>query len=150
MRDTAKKEYYWQKAREMKLPNAYTAAITDFMRNTRIHSIDISRYTGKAGGSIVIDAHRKNFTIGEVNVTIGTKTGLEIESGKAVRNNSGKWVYKCTVNTVDPKELIIVAGAMDFLGKTMHARYSSDGKPIGIRGWGGNIAPPRWMKEIRA
>jgi hypothetical protein len=147
MRDTAKKEYYWQKAREMKLPNAYTAAITDFMRNPRIQSIDISRCTGKAGGSIIIDAHRKNFTISEVNVTIGTKTGLEIESGKAVRNTSGKWVYKCTIDTIDPKELIIVAGAMDPLGKTMHARYESGGKPIGIRGWGGDIEAPRWMME---
>jgi hypothetical protein len=148
MRDTAKKEYYWQKAREMKLPNAYTAAITDFMRNTRIPSIDISRYAGKAGGSIVVNASRKNFTISEVNVTIGTKTGVEIETGKAVRNSSGKWLYTCTVNTIDPKELIIVAGAMDPFGKTMHARYESGGL-LGIRGWGGNIAAPRWMMEGR-
>lgn len=32
MRDREKKVYYWEKARELKLPNAYTAAITDFMR----------------------------------------------------------------------------------------------------------------------
>jgi hypothetical protein len=145
MRDAAKKEYYLQKAKEMKLPNAYTAAITDFMRNTRIQSIDISRHTGKAGRRIIIDAHRKNFTVSEVNVTIGTKTGLEIESGKAVRNVSGKWVYKCTVNTIDPKELIIVAGALDPLGKTIHARYGSGERLLNIRGWDGNIAAPGWM-----
>jgi hypothetical protein len=149
MRDTVKKGYYWQKARQMKLPNAYTAAITDFMRNAKVQSIDIIRYTGRAGGSIVIDAYRKDFTISEVHVTIGTKTGLEIENGKAVRNTSGKWVYKSSVNTFDPKELIIVAGVMDPLGKTMHARYAGPGEKLfSIRGWRGNIAAPRWMLEV--
>ena len=144
MRDTAKKEYYWQKAREMKLPNAYTAAITDFMRKIRIQSIDASRDTGNAGGSIVIEAHKKNFTVNEVNVTLATKAGLEIETGKAVRNAAGKWIYK-PVNIAGQKALVIIAGAMDHLGKTTFAKHVSGDKPFAYYEHDRNLTPPRWL-----
>lgn len=144
MRDKAKKEYYWQKARQMKLPNAYTAAITDFMRNIRIQSIDPGQHTGNGGGKIVIEAHKKNFAVDQVNVTIATKAGLEIETGKAVRNASGKWIYKC-VNITDQKELVIIAGAMDHLGKTTFAKHISGDKPFAYYEHDRNLTPPRWF-----
>jgi len=144
MRDKAKKEYYWQKARQMKLPNAYTAAITDFMRKIRIQSIDTGRHTGNASGNIIIEAHKKNFAVDQVNVTIATKTGLEIETGKAVRNASGKWIYK-PVNIADQKELVIIAGAVDHLGKTTFAKPVAGGKPFACYEYGRNLTPPRWF-----
>lgn len=36
MRDPKKKEYFWKKARKMKLPNAYTAAISAYRRAEKI------------------------------------------------------------------------------------------------------------------
>ena len=144
MRDKAKKEYYWQKARQMKLPNAYTAAITDFMRKVRIQSIDTGRHTGNANGNIIIEAFKKNFTVNEVNVTLATKAGLEIETGKAMRNASGKWIYK-PVNIADQKELVIIAGAMDHLGKTTFAKHIPGGKPFAYYEYDRNLTPPRWF-----
>jgi hypothetical protein len=34
MNDPVKKAYYWNRAKKLRLPNAYTAAITDYMRGT--------------------------------------------------------------------------------------------------------------------
>ena len=38
VKDPQKKAYYEDKAKKMKLPNAYTAAITDFMRKPEVSS----------------------------------------------------------------------------------------------------------------
>jgi hypothetical protein len=39
MLDEAKKAYYQKKAKKLKLPNAYTAAITDYMRSPQLKEI---------------------------------------------------------------------------------------------------------------
>jgi hypothetical protein len=58
MLDPAKKEYYWKKAKKMKLPNAYTAAITDYMRKPTVTVI----HKNKNGGvTAVID--KKDFQL---------------------------------------------------------------------------------------
>jgi hypothetical protein len=48
LRDPARKTYYQKKARQLKLPNAYTAAITDYMRKptvTKATSANKTTYT---------------------------------------------------------------------------------------------------------
>jgi hypothetical protein len=142
-RNHEQRAYYEQKAREMKLPNAYTAAITDFMRRGRIRSINTNGYTGKPGGKIIIDAHRKDFTVKEVNVTILTKAGRKIETGNATPTPSGKWIYKSSVDTSDEQGLTIIAGAMDHVGKTTHAKSTINGHELAnTYGWGGHLTPP--------
>lgn len=49
MEDPALKAYYWRKAQKLKLPNAYTAALTDYMRKGKIESVNRKKYTGKIG-----------------------------------------------------------------------------------------------------
>src|SRR5687768_6445916 len=48
MKVPAKKAEYWEKSRKLNLPNAYTAAITEYMRHPEITNVDLSAYQGKA------------------------------------------------------------------------------------------------------
>src|ERR1041384_1030594 len=41
MKDPVKKAEYKEIAKKMRLPNAYTAAITDYMRNPKIEALDL-------------------------------------------------------------------------------------------------------------
>jgi len=135
MRDPAMKEFYWKKAKKLKLPNAYTAAITAYMRKTKVESISTKHYTGKAGQSIFIVARKKDFTVGEVNVTITTKAGQEIEKGQATKTSSGEWIYKSTVNTTAPEELTINVDTQDSMGNITHAKRTSANSVFSYYGW---------------
>lgn len=96
LRDPEKKAYYQRMAKKLKLPNAYTAAITDYMRKGEIKEIDTRRYKGNAGDVIRVKAHKKDFTIGTVKITLCGEAGNIIESGKAVMRH-GFFIYKtCT------------------------------------------------------
>lgn len=141
MRDDAMKEYYSRKARKMKLPNAYTAAITDYMRKTKVEIISTKHYTGKAGGHIVVVAHKKDFAVAEVHVTVTTKSGQETESGPAIKNASGEWIYKSTINTAVLEEQVIKVDTKDAHGNITHATHRPGYKPSCTYGWR-NI-PPR-------
>jgi hypothetical protein len=101
MKDPVKKEFYWKRAKKLKLPNAYTAAITDYMRKAEIKKIDTKAYHGNAGDKITIDAVKKGFPIAEMSVTLLDKNGQRIESGNAVQNNTGQWVYRTTMSGID-------------------------------------------------
>ena len=59
--DPQKKAYYQQRARKLKLPNAYTAAITDFMRKPKMGKIEFR-------GMIVCSISKPGFTLPEVRV----------------------------------------------------------------------------------
>ena len=67
MLDPAKKEYYKKKAKQMKLPNAYTAAITDYMRKL---TIDVEK---DQSGTITVDISKKNFSITKADVVLKSK-----------------------------------------------------------------------------
>src|SRR5688500_15223775 len=46
MKDADMKAYYKRIAKQLALPNAYTAAITDYMRKPQISGVDPKKYTG--------------------------------------------------------------------------------------------------------
>src|SRR5882762_1016848 len=62
--DPVKKEYYKQKAALMKLPNAYTAAITDYMRRPT-ETIETQK-----DGSAKITVAKKGFTLQKAEVVL--------------------------------------------------------------------------------
>ena len=53
--DPQKKAYYQERARELKLPNAYTAAITDYMRKPKVVKKDTIKYTVSKPGFLLRD-----------------------------------------------------------------------------------------------
>jgi len=93
VRDPEKKAYYQRMAKKLKLPNAYTAAISDYMRKGEIKEIDTRHYKGKAGDVIRIKAHKKDFTIRTAKVTLYGEARNVIESGEAIIKK-GFFVYK--------------------------------------------------------
>jgi hypothetical protein len=138
MRDEAMKAFYWKRAKKLKLPNAYTAAIKDYMCKTRVSAIDLKRYTGKVGGNINIFAAKDSSSVSEVFVTIMTKEGQEIEKGKAVLNGS-VWTYKNTVKTNGAEGLRFIVETKDALNNWTRATQALGEKVFATYGWN---APP--------
>ena len=108
MLNADKKAYYWHKAKKLKLPNAYTAAVSDYMRKGEIKETDISQYKGKAGNTIRIKTFKKDFAVHQVQVIIRYADGQIVESGLAYKKDQGVFLYK-TTNTIQDKLPVEIA-----------------------------------------
>jgi len=85
-------EYYKRKAKKLGVPNAYTAAITDFMRKGTIDKIDTSKFEKK--GEIVVKAEKKNLDFVNVTLRVATADGDTITQAKAIRQANGLWSFR--------------------------------------------------------
>lgn len=99
MENEEKKAHYKKLAKKLKLPNAYTAAITDYMRKPEIDSVDGAKYDGMPGGKISIIAGKKQIPLESVNVIVSSPDNDVIECGAARRISLDEWVYKCKLTT---------------------------------------------------
>jgi hypothetical protein len=70
--DAEKKEYYQKKARKLKLPNAYTAAIADYMRTPKVEQVNAY------GDTVTYSVAKKDFALDKVNVIVRRPSGEEI------------------------------------------------------------------------
>lgn len=108
MRDAELKAYYLKKAKELKLPNARTAAVTEYMRGIQVDKVDAKRYTGKAGDRIGISARKQGFNqIEAVEVIVHNAAGEVIEQGNAYKTSTVDWVYRATMTDVGYKKVIV-------------------------------------------
>lgn len=119
LKDPALKAYYQRKANKLKLPNAYTAALTDYMRKGKVESVNRKKYTGKIGGDILVVVRKKDFAVREVAVSLSTFDGELIEKGLAVRNKEGNWIYKNTVAVKDARSVVLQIRAIDVNGRAV-------------------------------
>ena len=103
MKDPEKKAEYLAIAKSLKLPNAYTAAITEYLRKPEVKEVDTTNYSGKAGEEIKVVVRKKDFEVQEVEVVIVDKDGVVIEEGKA--SKEAEWTYK-TKSDIKEKESI--------------------------------------------
>jgi hypothetical protein len=99
MKDPERKAYYTKKAKKLALPNAYTAAITDYMRKPEIRRIDASKYSGKPGGQLTILASKKDFNIDRVSVIVTSPDDVVLHQGNASYEGTGVWTYKSPLTT---------------------------------------------------
>jgi hypothetical protein len=99
MKDLERKAYYTKKAKKLALPNAYTAAITDYMRKPEIRRIDASKYNGKPGDHITILASKKDFKIDRVSVIVTSQDDVLLEQGSAEYSAAGIWHYQCSLTS---------------------------------------------------
>jgi hypothetical protein len=60
------KSYYKQKARQLKLPNAYTAAITDYLRKAKVIVSRRSSFAAKKGDVMYISVTKSVFRINNI------------------------------------------------------------------------------------
>lgn len=115
--DPALKAYYGRKAKSLGLPNAYTAALTDYMRRGRVESVNRKKYTGKIGGKIMVVVRKKDFSVREVWIALSHETGEPIESGRAVKDKDGNWVYRNTVAVRHAEAVVLQVRAIDIDGR---------------------------------
>jgi hypothetical protein len=107
MLNDEKKTYYMRMAKKLKLPNAYTAAIGDYMRRGDIRAIDTRTYKGKAGDEIRIDVYKKDFPINQVKVALYHPNGRMLESDAAIQKQQNIFVYKAKENMNDDSPVTI-------------------------------------------
>jgi hypothetical protein len=110
--DPQKKSFYAAKAKKLKLPNAYTAAISEYMRKSVIGDIKVSRYNGNAVGVISMKISKKDFDVCHAEVTLYDKEGVELESGVATKKDRNRFFYRVTEMFQEkmPVRLCIMAG----------------------------------------
>lgn len=84
--DPQKKSYYQQKAKKLKLPNAYTAAIADYMRKPQLKEIC------RCDHQMTYVVYKKDFELqsGELRLLPDNGTGNEI---KLMPNRWGELVF---------------------------------------------------------
>jgi hypothetical protein len=93
MHDPQKKAYYWEKARKLKLPNAYTAAITDYMRRPTVSKVEAPKRNGSGNTRLIITAGKKEFALASVEVNLVDKQGVSFGSSMAASINQQKYLW---------------------------------------------------------
>jgi hypothetical protein len=125
MKDADMKAYYKRIAKQLALPNAYTAAITDYMRKPQIIEVDVKKYTAKPGGHISISAQKKNFKLDAVNVIISSHDNQIVEVGKAEYEGAGQWIFRSTLSSPSPyTSFSVMVTATDRMGTSVHRMVS--------------------------
>jgi hypothetical protein len=131
MLDPQKKTYYWKKAHELKLPNAYTAAIADYMRKPVVTKVDTSKYHGREGDRLVITAGKMAFALASVEVTITDIEGKPLTSSVASPKNLRKneWVLRLPV-AVSEKDVHFIVSTKDLAGNISQAAFNQSASNI--------------------
>jgi hypothetical protein len=113
MEDPAKKAYYRRIALKLNLPNAYTAAITDYMRKAKISKVTVS-------DKVLIEAVKKDFKIESINVVVTAADGKVLEQGAAQVQGKESWRYDpVTVKPDEMKSCKILVSATDLTGQVV-------------------------------
>jgi len=84
--DAEQKAFYQKKAKKLKLPNAYTAAIADYMRSAKV--TQLSRYADKTTFMI----RKKDFDVAQVDVVVNNHSG-EQEIRTLPKGKSFFWLH---------------------------------------------------------
>jgi hypothetical protein len=91
LQDPAVRAEYVAVAKEANLKSAYTAVVTDYLKEPKIASVFTDNYKG-AAGEVIFIAPVDVFKIKQVSVTIIRADGSVIETGAAVREDQN-WSY---------------------------------------------------------
>ena len=120
--DPALKDEYKEAAKEGL--SSYNVALADFMHAPDISEVNVSKYNGKAGGTISISA-TDDFKVVEVFVTILNQDGTLVEEGFAKQSSGGiEWIYTATANNDSLTGDKIIIRASDLPGNTTKAEHA--------------------------
>src|SRR5258708_15481563 len=97
------KSYYQKKAKKMKLPNAYTAAIADYMRSAKVE--EISKHDGTVVTYLV---YKKDFRLRKVDVSIDGSDGTLPETRTINANALGECIIKLTGEDLNKRLILLV------------------------------------------
>ncbi len=100
-----KKAYYEKKARKLKLPNAYTAAIADYMRSADVKQVN--QYAGRTTFFI----QKKDFDLAQVDLVLNKDSG-EKEIRTLSKGESFFWLHPAELNAGVSVMITDAAGVM--------------------------------------
>jgi ribosomal protein S10 len=86
LQDPERKAYYQMKAKKLKLPNAYTAAITDYLRKP-----GVTERVNKTGG-ITCQVSKRDFDLKKVEVAVTNNEGIT-ETRVIKRNSRDRYFF---------------------------------------------------------
>jgi hypothetical protein len=116
MKEPLKKEEYKQIAKNLNLPNAYTAAVTEYMRKPEIREVDLESYSGEANEEIKVSARKKGFEIEVVEVIIVNDKGQVVEQGKASKKGTDDYSYIVKKTVLDSRSIQVLVRARERTG----------------------------------
>lgn len=85
--DAEQKAYYRQRAKVLKLPNAYTAALTDYMRKATVSST-------RNGNTVTYKIAKPGFTLQQVSIDTGEETNTPLYYNVAIRQRRDVWLVE--------------------------------------------------------
>ena len=91
MKDAARKKEDKKIAKQLKLPNAYTAALTDYMRRAAIETMYLRENSEE--GEIKVMVRKKGFDIQKVELIVADLNGTTLELDEAHKGPAGVWSY---------------------------------------------------------
>ncbi len=103
--DPDQKAYYQKKARKLKLPNAYTAAIANYMRSAKV--MQVNQYADKT--TFVIE--KKGFDLAQVDIVVSNGAG-EKEMRTLPKGESFFWLHPSELNAGVMVMITDAAGVM--------------------------------------
>lgn len=112
MDDKKLKAYYMQKAKQLKLPNAYTAAITDFLRKAKVRAFTRSTFAAKKNDSIIIKVNKGVFAVSSLKVSLCGSEGKSLAE-QTLRKLSKSFTFMFTGDFPDFSQLKITTGEPD-------------------------------------
>ncbi|MBT1702589.1 hypothetical protein [Chryseosolibacter indicus] len=93
LKDPQKKIYYQHKAKKLRYPNAYTAALTDYMRKIEVRKVE--RLQCKDKKDIVkVNVAKQDFTVRAVKVAICNQEGLAVFSAVAEKRDNTTFIFQ--------------------------------------------------------
>jgi hypothetical protein len=100
----------YSKGVTVKKTNPYTVALADFLRAPTIHMIVVSKYNGRIGSIVRVEA-ADDFQVVSVTVSIFDHENVLLEAGEAVLETDAKWTYAAMVENdkVMGSRVVVVA-----------------------------------------
>lgn len=89
MLDADKKKYYSARAQKLNLPNAYTAAITDYLRKPQISKVKLNTKQNRVN----IKVSKKGFSIASAHIAVTDENGIVLAFGEAQITDRTKHVW---------------------------------------------------------
>jgi hypothetical protein len=123
MEDPIKKAYYQKKAKQLKLPNAYTAALTDYLRKGKATVMKPKVFKGRKGDKLFITVKKPVFKINNVKVVLYNKQD-EVLSEQTLSKafDQHTFQFKFTDDFPDYDKLKIIADEPGDNIYTIHAK----------------------------
>jgi hypothetical protein len=125
MKDPVKKAEYQEIAKSIKLPNAYTAAITEYMRKPEILDVGVASTTDTKATEVKVITRKKGFKIQQVEIIVLGKSGNVLQAGKAIAESGNRWKYRTPKLTEGASQIVVKA--FDLAGNVAERVYFIDG-----------------------